>query len=183
MDATQVDKSSSRNALVNLGVCKAPTGVRENIGQAEVLSLVFAVFSKPFPGYHHGHGRFCHQIVAEGTQQNTAKRSAFMRAKALEANIPFQSTPTSRSKDYQCRFQEVNLSSTVRGAPRVSKVFYAYHFCNHVLGAFAMEDLNHHSSLQAGLPEKFNASVGDLDGSLVSLLLRFPHGTDIDFGR
>jgi hypothetical protein len=109
--------------LIDFGVCKPAARIREHIGQTKILSLVFAVFPESLPGHHHRNGRLRDQVVAERAQQNTVKRSVFMRHE-MEMNIPFQSTSTSRSKNYQCRVQKVDLSdvSVVPGDDYVSYV-------------------------------------------------------------
>ena len=40
------------SASVDLGVCKLVPGTSKNVRHPEVLSLVFAVLSQPFPGNH-----------------------------------------------------------------------------------------------------------------------------------
>jgi hypothetical protein len=70
-------------------------------------------------------------------------------------DLPLQSVAPSRAEDYQCGFKHVNLSKrsvSLHPKRKVSGlVSETYHFRDHVLGALAVEDLHHHSGLQAGL--------------------------------
>jgi hypothetical protein len=68
-----------RIASVDFGVCKPAARIREHIGQTKVLPLVFAMLSESFPSHHNRNGRLRDQVVAERAQQNTMKRSVFMR--------------------------------------------------------------------------------------------------------
>jgi hypothetical protein len=60
------------NISINLSVRQPIVRIGQDVGHANVLPLVLAVFSKPLPCNHDWYRRLCDEIVTKGSEQDTA---------------------------------------------------------------------------------------------------------------